>query len=230
MTDNFRWKWSSVEVLNLGAAFKTRGTFKAAHVGAYQFARRHGLLPIMFPFSHRDRSMRHQKSFRFKLKKVNNPQWNGIGKAPNNWWTKHRCHLEALKYPHRGLFQEGSPAAEVIARRNGWVDDICQHMTPAPKGFQPDKPARLYYAKIKNGSEWVYKIGVTQRKMRHRFEQENIEYLVLRTWLFKVGSDAEKTELRIKRHCADYLYDGPQVMRITGNTEIFSTDILRLAA
>lgn len=43
-------------------------------------------------------------------------------------WTKKACAKEAKKYFRRVDFQRGSPSAYVIARKNGWLDDICQHM------------------------------------------------------------------------------------------------------
>lgn len=45
-----------------------------------------------------------------------------------NYWTKDRCHEEALKYKTRKEFQTNSKAAYSKARKMGWLDDICSHM------------------------------------------------------------------------------------------------------
>lgn len=45
------------------------------------------------------------------------------------YWTKETCQVEAMKYNTRFEFQKWSNGAYVKARKNGWLDDICSHMT-----------------------------------------------------------------------------------------------------
>jgi len=52
-------------------------------------------------------------------------------KKPKNYWTKERCQKEALKYQHRKQFFDSSISAYNSARRNGFLDEICAHMTLA---------------------------------------------------------------------------------------------------
>ncbi|MFA6089898.1 MAG: GIY-YIG nuclease family protein [Candidatus Woesearchaeota archaeon] len=47
---------------------------------------------------------------------------------PSGYWTKERCHEEALKYKTRVDFQKNSGSARNAARNNGWEDEICSHM------------------------------------------------------------------------------------------------------
>lgn len=47
---------------------------------------------------------------------------------PKNYWTKERCHEEALKYNTRSEFNKGSVSAYSKAWDCGWLDDICDHM------------------------------------------------------------------------------------------------------
>jgi len=49
-------------------------------------------------------------------------------KKPAGYWTKERCHEEALKYKTKGDFQENSNTAYTKAHRNKWLDDVCAHM------------------------------------------------------------------------------------------------------
>lgn len=44
------------------------------------------------------------------------------------YWTKERCHQEALQYEYRGDFNKYSKAAYSKAYKKGWLDDICGHM------------------------------------------------------------------------------------------------------
>lgn len=47
---------------------------------------------------------------------------------PMGYWTFDRCHTEALLYETRSAFNRGSASAYVIARKKGWLDQICIHM------------------------------------------------------------------------------------------------------
>lgn len=47
---------------------------------------------------------------------------------PSGYWTKEKCHREALKYSGRKAYQLGSPAAYSKAMKNKWLNDICSHM------------------------------------------------------------------------------------------------------
>lgn len=43
-------------------------------------------------------------------------------------WTKKNCQIEASKYSSRGEFKLKSPLAYNACRRNGWLDELCNHM------------------------------------------------------------------------------------------------------
>ncbi|MET2951739.1 hypothetical protein ABXV18_27035 [Vibrio owensii] len=57
-------------------------------------------------------------------------------------WTKEACRDEALKYQYRVEFQKGSKGAYSSARKNGWLDDVCSHMSSPIK-----KPTNLKWTK-----------------------------------------------------------------------------------
>lgn len=48
--------------------------------------------------------------------------------ARHSYWIKDRCQKEALKYNTRTEFNQSSMGAYLSAQRNGWLDEICQHM------------------------------------------------------------------------------------------------------
>jgi predicted GIY-YIG superfamily endonuclease len=60
---------------------------------------------------------------------LNSAKAGGTGGTPIKW-SKDKCKKEALKYNHRNDFRKGSRGAYELARRNKWLDDICNHMTP----------------------------------------------------------------------------------------------------
>ena len=52
-------------------------------------------------------------------------------------WDFNKCAEEALKYKTRTTFFKGSSGAYDAAWSNGWLDEICSHMTlqQNPKGY-----------------------------------------------------------------------------------------------
>ena len=73
------------------------------------------------------------------------------GRNPNGFWTKSRIMKEGKKYDNRTDFSNNSSAAATIAKRNGWMDDVCVHMKvfKKPKGywtFDRVKEARKPYS------------------------------------------------------------------------------------
>ena len=52
---------------------------------------------------------------------------------PNGYWTKEKCHEEALKYNHRIKFKKESGSAYTSAQRKGWLYEICSHMIRSKK-------------------------------------------------------------------------------------------------
>ena len=47
---------------------------------------------------------------------------------PKGYWTKEKCHQEALKYKTRTEFKNNTSSAYSIAYNNGWLDEICSQM------------------------------------------------------------------------------------------------------
>ena len=46
----------------------------------------------------------------------------------NNYWTKERCYIEALKYTTKKDFILNSNKSYRAALKKGWIDEICEHM------------------------------------------------------------------------------------------------------
>lgn len=44
------------------------------------------------------------------------------------YWTIKRCAIEALNYETWTAFKLGCPGAQLAAYKNGWLDEICEHM------------------------------------------------------------------------------------------------------
>lgn len=98
----------------------------------------------------------------------------------------------------------------------------CPHC--ASFGFDPTKPAILYYICIDNT---YYKIGVTNKTVKERFKANELKRItILNTWEYELGSIAYQKEQHILNLFKQYKTS--QQLLTAGNTEIFSTNILTL--
>lgn len=87
--------------------------------------------------------------------------------APNNWWTKERCEVEARRFSSRSEFWRGMSGCYTQACRKGFIDEICAHMTP-----QSNVGRRYVYAIVSLSSDRRAYVGLTwnigQRLKGHR--------------------------------------------------------------
>jgi predicted GIY-YIG superfamily endonuclease len=54
-------------------------------------------------------------------------------RLPNNYWTLERCAAVARKYKTKTDFSRDHRSVYTTTHRNGWLDQICAHMTPLRK-------------------------------------------------------------------------------------------------
>ena len=96
-------------------------------------------------------------------------------------------------------------------------------------GFQPNKPAYLYYLKITTDTNQVlYKIGITNRTVNERFQIADLQKIeIVKQKLYENGQDALDWETKLKRMYKEYQYKGPDILS-SGNTELFTEDIIEL--
>lgn len=94
-----------------------------------------------------------------------------------NYWTKERCQERALKYKHRTDFKNGDGSAYSTAVRNGWLDELCSHMT---------KPTY----KIKWTKEECHKVALKYKTASEFRKQERSVYATAlhNGWLEEISS------------------------------------------
>lgn len=86
-----------------------------------------------------------------------------------NYWSKEKCHEEALKYETRSQFYINSKGAYLKASRNKWLNDICSHMQ-----IQGSLYKRLIYV-YEFSDNYAY-IGLTfnlNRRNKHHLSNKN---------------------------------------------------------
>lgn len=72
---------------------------------------------------------------------------------PKGYWTKEKCHEEALKYNEKRKFRKYSSSAYSISIQNKWINEICSHMIEIkkPNGYWTKEKCEkeaLKYSKI----------------------------------------------------------------------------------
>jgi len=100
----------------------------------------------------------------------------------------------------------------------------------AETGFNPDKPALLYYLAVTTDEGGTrYKIGITNRSVDERFRSADLARIrIVKIWYFEVGRDAAERESEVLHQYVRDRYYGPDLLVSAGNTELFTHDILGL--
>ena len=72
------------------------------------------------------------------------------------WLIKENCIKEALKYKSRNEFSKNASAAYNSARKNGWLNEICEHMIEIikPSGFWTKEKCEIEYLKYNSKKEF----------------------------------------------------------------------------
>jgi len=96
--------WTYERIKAEADKYDTRRAFYTNSLNAYSAACRHGVLKAL---------CRHMKRF----------------SKPPGYWSYKRVKREAMKYKTRGAFYRNAKSAYNAAYRNGYLDEICSHMT-----------------------------------------------------------------------------------------------------
>lgn len=121
-----------------------------------------------------------------------------------------KIHGEFLQTPHDHLKGQGCPHCAI-------------------SGFSKSKPAIVYYLKVTHNNIVTYKIGITNRSVQERFSNEDLEKItIIKVWDYLIGAEAYNHEQQILKQYKDYKYIGEPLLN-SGNTELFSIDILGLS-
>ena len=124
------------------------------------------------------------------------------------------CQEHGVWFPSAGNFQRGSGCPFCMKTENRYTSN----------------PTKLYYIKYKG----VYKLGITTRDIYSRYKSKDIpasdihNLEILYEQLFDGGHIPYKIEQKIRSIYNKYVYQGENIFKVTGNTEIFTEDVLGL--
>ena len=99
----FHADYTDGELRDIALCYKTRMEFQKKDGGAYLAAHRRGIL---------DEVCSHMEEVR----------------RPKGFYTKEYCHSVALGYRTKSEFRQANEYAYTLAHKEGWLDDICDHM------------------------------------------------------------------------------------------------------
>jgi uncharacterized SAM-dependent methyltransferase len=98
-----------------------------------------------------------------------------------------------------------------------------------PGGYSQDLPGRLYYVRFNFPNHApLYKIGITNKTIKQRFEEERTTYTILLDEKHEDGSIPYKKEQTILKRYRKHKYAGKNILSHVGITECFTKDILGL--
>lgn len=92
-------------------------------------------------------------------------------------------------------------------------------------GFNQQKPGYLYFIKVENGDDFVYKVGITNRSVHKRYYGERANYENLALFYSLDGSKVYQAEQSIRQAFKDLRYKGKSPFKRTGTSEMFVEDI-----
>ena len=146
--DTFKWNKEKCKALAL--KYQYRLEFQNGDKKAYESAKHNGWL---------DDICQHME-----FKKLPSGYWNNI----------ENCQIRALKYQTKTEFFKYSPHVYTISRKNGWLDDICQHMIPIGSKYK-----RCIYS-YEFADNHVY-VGLTYNlnKRKHNRDQDNCDAVTI---------------------------------------------------
>jgi hypothetical protein len=147
--------WTKERCAEEAARFATRGEFQRGSC-AYQAALRNGWLDDIYrrttPRNYWTKERCADEASKYKTRReferqsrnaYNAAQRNGwlndvcahmtLAIKPKGYWTKEHCADEAKRHTHRTEFLRNAAGAYEAAKRNGWLDDVCAHMTDQRK-------------------------------------------------------------------------------------------------
>ena len=124
------------------------------------------------------------------------------------------CKEHGVWFPSAGNFQRGSGCPFCMKTSNRYTNT----------------PTKLYYIKYKG----LYKLGITTKDVYSRYKSKDIpasdiqNLEILYEQLFDGGHFPYKIEQKIRSVYNKYVYQGENIFKVTGNTEVFTEDILGL--
>jgi hypothetical protein len=168
--------WNRENIKSRALEFKTKGEFQKAYPGAYNAARRLGILKDVCSYMEVIREFRtdeelHQIARKYKSKKEfykNDPAAYSAAsrrrvlskicdhmESELHYRTDEELQKIAEKYKTRGEFYKNDPAAHLVAYRRNILDKICVHMEEVHHHYSDDEEIHAVALKYDTRTEFA---------------------------------------------------------------------------
>ncbi len=157
------------------------------------------------------------------------PNCFGTHKRTNEDFVKKSMDIHGIKYDYSNVeYKNNNTKVKIICNtcNNTFYQIPIDHLnghgcSSCCSGFKYNKPAILYYIKIKHENKSYYKIGITNRTVDKRFSFEIDKITIINIKKYKDGLCAYNDEREILEKYKEYKYSGEPILK-SGNTEIFT--------
>lgn len=193
-----RHDWTNKTLKVEALKYTSRRKFKFGYPGAYGYM------------------MKHQE--KFDLNYICNHM------TPVVSWNYKNALQEALLYNTMSEIKHNKVGCySYILKHNDLLAEVRSYMKKGGNGFNPQKPATFYFARIYNG---LYKFGITNRSFERRYEKQDRDKMtVIYEMKFLNGQDAVDLEKEISKKFSHLKYKGERVLKGAGITEILTAPI-----
>jgi predicted GIY-YIG superfamily endonuclease len=190
--------WNGETLSREAGKYFTRKQFKIAARGAWQAACRLGILDDVCRHM-AVRKAEQPKPGKKPPIKVEQEQASRLPRLVVRW-TREKCRMAALEFKTRTEFQNGAPSAYNRALKDGFLDDICQHMRPAGSRFR----RALYAYEFNDRSVYVgltfdyaqrhqQHLTDTRKKLWAKFQTTSFKLVKFNVWMDRqVAQEAEQ--------------------------------------
>lgn len=157
-------RWNEEKCRAEAAKYNTNKEFRTQSPNAYNSAKQHGWLDLIQeslelsrkPNNYWTKKVCNEAAMQYQTRKEFLKSNAGQAAKRNGWvdeiashlrravklsrdWSYKDCLTEAQQYRTRSDFQSGSSIAYIAAKKNNWLDDICQHMLIKRKAWTYDE-------------------------------------------------------------------------------------------
>ena len=137
-------------------------------------------------------------------------------RKPKGYWTKERCHEEALKYKSRKEFKIKSGGAYDAAKKNKWLNEICSHMVrkvSRKKRYWTKEKCHEEAFKCTTRNEFIKKAqGAYDAAIKNKWLDEICSHMVGKVYLKK----GYWTKERCKEEALKYKHRGDFSIKSSG--------------
>ena len=105
--------------------------------------------------------------------------YNIVSRKPVGYWTLAVCKKDALKHATRGAWRNAGGGYQT-ARKKGWIDECCKHMTPLNISWTEEK-CKADAAKYPTRKRWFNESSGYQAAKRNGWFEACVTHMPVKS-------------------------------------------------